>query len=64
MIYLPPYSPDLNPAEQAFSFIKSWLRRHESEVVNDATRPWLIHCAAEAITPEMSVGWIQNCGYD
>ena len=27
LIYLPPYSPDLNPIEQAFSKIKSFLRK-------------------------------------
>lgn len=27
--YLPPYSPDLNPIEEAFSKIKHWLRRHQ-----------------------------------
>jgi transposase len=26
--YLPPYSPDLNPIEEAFSKIKHFLRRH------------------------------------
>jgi transposase len=26
--YLPPYSPDLNPIEEAFSKVKHWLRRH------------------------------------
>jgi transposase len=28
LIFLPPYSPDLNPIEQAFSSIKSYLRRY------------------------------------
>ncbi|KAF5356734.1 hypothetical protein D9757_005211 [Collybiopsis confluens] len=64
LIYLPPYSPDFNPAEQAFSFIKSWLRRRESEVINDITRAWLIHRAAEEVTPELAEAWILNCGYD
>ena len=27
LIYLPPYSPDLNPIEQAFAKIKSFLRK-------------------------------------
>jgi transposase len=26
LIYLPPYSPDFNPIEQAFHSIKAWLR--------------------------------------
>ena len=32
IIYLPPYSPDLNPIETAFSSIKSWLKRYRSYV--------------------------------
>jgi len=64
LIYLPPYSPDYNPAEQAFSFIKSWLKRHEDAAVNDHERWWLIHAATQAITSEMVAGWIANCGYD
>ena len=26
--YLPPYSPDLNPIEEAFAELKSWMKRH------------------------------------
>ncbi|HEY1065772.1 MAG TPA: transposase, partial [Pirellulales bacterium] len=29
LLYLPPYSPDLNPIEQAFAKLKSHLRKHE-----------------------------------
>ena len=28
LVFLPPYSPDLNPIEQAFSSIKGYLRRY------------------------------------
>lgn len=34
LIYLPPYSPDLNPIEETFSFLKVWLRRHVREAIN------------------------------
>jgi transposase len=30
LLYLPPYSPDLNPIEQAFSKVKALLRRAEA----------------------------------
>ena len=29
LLFLPPYSPDLNPIEQVFAKIKHWLRRAE-----------------------------------
>ncbi|THV00006.1 hypothetical protein K435DRAFT_657900, partial [Dendrothele bispora CBS 962.96] len=64
LVYLPPYSPDFNPAEQAFSFIKAWLRRYESRVLDDLSRPDLIDEAAQAITPELAQSWAINCGYD
>jgi len=63
LIYLPPYSPDYNPIEQAFHTIKSWLRRREAQAVSPEVRPWLIHQARLAITDEMAIGWIENCGY-
>ena len=28
IIFLPPYSPDLNPIETAFSTVKSWIKRN------------------------------------
>ena len=30
VIFLPPYSPDLNPIELAFNNVKSWLKRNRS----------------------------------
>jgi len=29
VMLLPPYSPDLNPAEEAFSYVKTYLRKHD-----------------------------------
>jgi transposase len=26
--FLPPYSPDLNPIEEAFAELKAWMKRH------------------------------------
>ena len=36
--YLPPYSPDLNPSEQAFSKIKHWMRAARKRTVEEAWR--------------------------
>jgi len=63
LIYLPPYSPDFNPIEQAFSFMKKHLRRHESEYLGPHTREWLIDCAIRAVTSAHAEGWARNCGY-
>lgn len=34
--YLPPYSPDLNPIEQAFAKIKHWMRLAQKRTIDDA----------------------------
>ena len=64
LIYLPPYSPDFNPIEEAFSFIKAWLRRHEAWYTHSDQLPWLIHTAIAEITPEIALGWFSDCGYE
>jgi hypothetical protein len=28
LVYLPPYSPNLNPIEQSFAQLKAWMRKH------------------------------------
>lgn len=63
LVYLPPYSPDFNPIEQAFHSVKSWLRRHEAQATSAEGRAWLIHQATDSVTEKMAIGWIQNCGY-
>jgi len=63
LIYLPPYSPDFNPIEQAFHSVKAWLRRHEADAVVPEARPWLIQQVAMSITVEDAEGWIMNSGY-
>ena len=63
LIYLPPYSPNMNPIEETFSFMKAWLQRHEKDTINPQVRPWLIHQALLAVTTEDAEGWFSNCGY-
>ena len=38
--FLPPYSPDLNPTEELFSWIKYYLKRHDDllQSISDPTR--------------------------
>jgi len=36
--YLPPYSPDLNPIEQAFSKLKAHLRKHKERSLDGLWR--------------------------
>ena len=60
-IYLPPYSPDLNPIEKCWSKIKTYLRKAKAR-----TREELEKALREAlllITTEDAVGWFKSCGY-
>ena len=61
VLYLPPYSPDLNPIEQAFSKIKGLLRRAEAR-----TREALIGAmgrALDAVCARDARGFFGHCGY-
>ncbi len=61
LLYLPPYSPDFNPIEQAWSKVKERLRAAQAR-----TLPLLeeaITTALAAITPDDAVGWFGHCGY-
>ena len=61
LIYLPPYSPDLNPIERAFSKVKGLLRRAEAR-----TREALIEAmgwALEAVSDRDARGFFGHCGY-
>ena len=54
VLFLPPYSPDLNPIELAFSTIKSWLRKYNEfiNLFNNLKYPLMLACAQ--ITSQMA----------
>ena len=59
--HLPPYSPDLNPIEQAWSKLKARLRAEGArsrEALEQALGP-----ALAAITARDARGWFRLCGY-
>ena len=47
--FLPPYSPDLNPIEQAFAKIKHWMRNAQKRSIEDTWRH-IGHLVATSIT--------------
>lgn len=68
--FLPPYSPDFNPIELAFSAIKSYIRRHGKEVRalmhNGQTRAAVISYLWQlvySVTPDHVEGYYVHCGY-
>jgi transposase len=61
LMYLPPYSPDLNPIEEAFAKLKALLRRTGAR-----TREALIEAmgrALDAVTASDARGFFEHCGY-
>jgi transposase len=59
--FLPSYSPDLNPIEEAFSKVKGHLRRAAAR-----TREALVEAMGEALSavrPRDAEGWFVHCGY-
>jgi hypothetical protein len=58
LVFLPPYSPDYNPIEQAFSSIKAFLRRHWMDKSLS-----IIGQACQNITFEKAAGYFRASGY-
>ncbi|HEX6506015.1 MAG TPA: transposase, partial [Chloroflexota bacterium] len=61
LLFLPTYSPDFNPIEQAFAKIKHLIRRAEArttEAVQDA-----IAQAVPLVTTTDAAGFFRGCGY-
>jgi transposase len=60
LLYLPPYSPDFNPIEQAWSKVKQILRSLKARTANALEAA--IAEALAAITPENAIAWFSHCG--
>ena len=61
VIFLPPYSPDLNPIERCWSKLKTYLRAAKAR-----TREALeaaIKCALSTVTESDARAWFKHCGY-
>ncbi|PPR00338.1 hypothetical protein CVT24_004359 [Panaeolus cyanescens] len=68
IVFLPAYSPDLNPIEEAFSSIKNWLRTNRDYVLLELTGqggdPYrVIWDAVYSVTPQKAAGWFAHSGY-
>lgn len=59
--YLPPYSPDLNPIEQAFAKIKHWMRMAQKRTIEETWRH--LGYFVSTINPTECTNYIQNAGY-
>ena len=62
LLYLPPYSPDFNPIEKAFSKLKAMLRKIGERTVSGL---WdLIGRLVDIFQPRECANYFTSCGYD
>jgi transposase len=61
LVFLPSYSPDLNPIEEAFSKIKQLVRKEGVRVSEALVEA--IGRALAAVTAEDAAGWFAHAGY-
>ena len=61
LLYLPPYSPDLNPIELAFSKLKRLLRDAAERTVEALWRT--IGRLLERFSPDECANYIRHCGF-
>ncbi len=62
LLYLPPYSPDFNPIEMAFSKLKALLRKAAPRIIE---KLWeTIGKLIDAFTPEECINYFAAAGYD
>ena len=59
--FLPPYSPDLNPIEQAFAKIKHWMRQAQKRTIEECWRH--IGSLVATIGPGECENYFANAGY-
>ncbi len=61
VLFLPAYSPDLNPIENMWSKVKTYLRSAEARTQPDLIEA--IGAALRTITAQDATNWFAHCGY-
>ena len=62
LVFLPPYSPDFNPIEQAFAKLKALLRKAAARTVDELAAA--IAAALEAFPPQECAHYFAHAGYN
>jgi transposase len=65
LVFLPPYSPDFNPIEEAFAQVKALLRHHTIyfNSKKGAAKMYELSCAMTVVSGEDAVGYFMHAGY-
>jgi transposase len=62
ILFLPAYSPDLNPIEKMWSKVKACLRSAEARTQPDLVQA--IGAALQRVTGRDAMNWFASCGYN
>ena len=62
--FLPPYSPDLNPIEEVFAKVKSYLKANEVAYDVTSSPNLLITMGFCTVSSDDCIGYIQHAGYN
>ena len=63
-LFLPPYSPDLNPLEEVFSYVKGYFKKHDSILQYIPDPSDVIKDAFDSLTIAHCNAFIHHCGYN
>jgi len=61
VLFLPAYSPDLNPIEKMWSKVKNFLRGAEARTQTALIEA--IGLALQTVTAQDAINWFASCGY-
>jgi transposase len=61
LIFLPPYSPDLNPIEQVFAKLKAALRKAQARTIEAVVEE--IACALPSFSSDECANYFRHAGY-
>jgi transposase len=62
IMFLPPYSPDLNPMEKMWSKVKAVLRTRQARGPSALRRA--VAQALASVAPNDAAAWFRSCGYE
>ena len=61
VVCLPPYSPDFNPIELLWAYLKAGLRKLKARTAD--TLVTAIHSVLSSVSPNLIAAWTKHCGY-
>ena len=64
VLFLPPYSPDLNPVEELFSYLKYYLKEHENLIESIPSPIPVIKEGLDSVSSSKCNAWINDSNYN